>query len=153
MSELRPWVAPREINAEAARDLARLLREWRQLLQYGPVPGAYQQLVFRRHVPAGLATISVAHRIPMSGQLRLLDFAAWTNTGQLTIQLHTQAGQVLAATQAVTSTPVRLTSPSAFARLDIARDQDLWLQIVSIDSGTPAELVVRLGTHLHGPPT
>jgi hypothetical protein len=131
--------------ADMAVDLGRVLRNWHRHVEYGPVPGAYYPLVFQRLLPLGLGAAATINLHPMVSQFRPVAVSAWCNTGTLTARLRvTGPSDLLAANLAVSSTPVRRNSGADFAVSPVPAGSDVWLEIVSIDSGTPLEVVVHL---------
>lgn len=129
--------------SSALQELGQVLQEWRKLLEFGPIQGAYYPIQLHRHIPAGLSAVSVASKVLSVSQMRVIEVTAWVDTGQLTLKVHSGAGEVLGST-VVTSAGVVKNASGDFTTQSIPMEDALWLEIVSIDSGTPLEVTVKV---------
>lgn len=129
---------------QAFAELTTVLESWHRGISYGPVDGAYYPLSFHRH-SAALGAVSVAHLVPMVPGFSPVAVSAWCDTGTLTAKLvYDGPNDLLSANLSVSSTPVRLSGGADFAVDSLPPGTSVWLEIVSVDSGAPTELVVHL---------
>ena len=123
-------------SVDALQQLQSILLTWEEALRFGPVPGSYVPFFFTHQVEAGLSAVQPVDAVPLWGDARPVFAGAWCDTGTLTLTLRDASSDTISFQ--ASSTPVSYNARGDFSVETVA--DALYLDIDSIDSGTPTKL-------------
>ena len=130
------------ISATVA-ELERVLVQWQQLLEHGPVPGAYVPLSIDRPGPVSAGSGLWRLKAPCELRLAALSVGVKAGSGEVTVEARSDGVSLLLAPAATVSGLALITQQGDLAQLKVARGATLSLDVAAT-SGTPTELAVLL---------